>query len=358
MDLSVVIPVLNEKKSLEVLLPEILQVLKGANVVFEVIVVDDSSQDGTVEYLRHLKDGRIHFMIRRGATGLASAVVDGASWAKANTIAVMDGDGQHTANDLLNMFHQFKAESLDLVIGARALTESENLALTKGRLHLSLLANSIAAHLLRRSISDPMSGFFIAKRQYFDEYGFILYKDGFKILFDLLYQIRNQDLKFQEIAIHFKKRQFGESKLNLDIFISFLVDVISKITRGVLSQRFIKFSIVGGSGILVHIASLYTALGFGVTFPNAQIIAIAVSLSGNYLLNNLFTFRDETLHGLTLLRGYVKYIAVNIIGAVANVGAATALYGQEGALPSAIAGILVGTTFNYILSKFFVWNRG
>ena len=358
MDISVVIPTLNEKKSLEILLPELIQVLEKSNFLFEIIVVDDRSGDGTDGYLRQLKDARIHFMIRKGAKGLASAIVDGASWAKSDLIGVMDGDGQHSPEDFLKMLLEFKSNDLDLIVGSRNLTyEAKKLTLTKSRLQLSLVANAIARFILKRNISDPMSGFFIVKRQYIDQYGFILYKDGFKILFDLLFQVRNNVLKIHEIQIDFRERLYGNSKLNLDIFIEFLVDVLSKFIGGFVSHRFIKFSIVGGTGIFVHLASLYIGLTLGVEFFNAQAIAIGISLSINYLFNNLFTFNDEILRGFNLCKGYIKYLSVNVIGAIANVGVASALYGQQGSLFAALAGILVGTTFNYVFSKFFVWNR-
>jgi dolichol-phosphate mannosyltransferase len=128
----------------------------------------------------------------------------------------------------------------------------------------------------------------------------------------------------------------------------------------VIPTRFALFGTVGGLGVAVHFAvlsALLFALGEG--FAQAQAAAVLVAMSFNFWLNNWLTYRDKRLKGWSaVLRGWLGFCATCAVGAFANVAVATFLEGRGAfwAL-AALAGILVGSVWNYALSSRFVWGR-
>jgi dolichol-phosphate mannosyltransferase len=120
--------------------------------------------------------------------------------------------------------------------------------------------------------------------------------------------------------------------------------------------RFALFAAVGGIGVLVHLAVLAASLAIGFGFAVSQTTAMLVSMTGNFLLNNLITFRDRRLKGRAVIRGLLSFYLVCSVGAVANVGVATMIY--EGDViwwAAGIAGAVVGAVWNYAASTIFTW---
>jgi dolichol-phosphate mannosyltransferase len=116
------------------------------------------------------------------------------------------------------------------------------------------------------------------------------------------------------------------------------------------------FALVGSIGLVVHLVTLYAALALGEPFPRAQGIAAFVAMTGNFLLNNRLTYRDQRLHGLALARGLLLFYLVCSVGLIANVGVAFSVYDQEPMWWLAgAAGALMGVVWNYAVSSLFVW---
>ena len=103
----------------------------------------------------------------------------------------------------------------------------------------------------------------MAKGNPLKELGGSLYKDGFKILFDIL--MLDKSLKFEEVAIDFRSRLKGESKLNISTLFNLAGQIFENLTQG-RSQNFIVFAFVGTLGVVVHLASLNILLSFGIEF--------------------------------------------------------------------------------------------
>jgi dolichol-phosphate mannosyltransferase len=81
-------------------------------------------------------------------------------------------------------------------------------------------------------------------------------------------------------------------------------------------------------------------------------------MTGNFLLNNLLTYRDQRLHGRHMLRGWLTFTLACSVGAVANVGIAAALFhGDVGWILSALAGVVVSAVWNYAVTSFYTWGR-
>src|SRR5262249_18729650 len=116
-----------------------------------------------------------------------------------------------------------------------------------------------------------------------------------------------------------------ESKLDAQVGLDFLGLLLTKLTGGAVTPRFLSYVLVGTIGLGVHLATLQLALlTFG--FAAAQTIATYVAMTGNFLLNNSLTFRDKRLTGLSFIRGLLGFYIISSVGAVANVGIASWLY--------------------------------
>ena len=111
-----------------------------------------------------------------------------------------------------------------------------------------------------------------------------------------------------------------------------------------------------GSVSCVHLLTLYTALALKVPFAEAQGVAAFVAMTGNFLLNNRLTYRDQRLKGFALFRGLLLFYLVCSVGLLANVGVAATVFDQEPIWWLAgVAGALMGVVWNYGVSSLFVW---
>jgi len=123
--------------------------------------------------------------------------------------------------------------------------------------------------------------------------------------------------------------------------------------------RFIAFAVVGGFGLLVHLAVLNATRGaFGLSFAEAQTVATIVAMVVNFQLNNRLTYGDQRLRGGTLWRGLLLFMLVCGLGAAANIGIANMMYRQHaGWTPAGAAGAAIGVVWNYAVSSTLVWRR-
>jgi dolichol-phosphate mannosyltransferase len=177
---------------------------------------------------------------------------------------------------------------------------------------------------------------------------------GFKLLLDLL--ASEPSLRVRELPYRFRQRQIGESKLDARAAIDFLLMLLDKLVGRVAPPRLVLFSMVGTLGILVHLAVVELAFGLGQTFVVGQGSATVAAMTSNFAINNELTYRDRRLRGSRWLRGWLSFASVCGIGALANVGVAARLYADATPWPlSALAGIAVGTVWNYVVTARYVW---
>ncbi|MBS4006291.1 MAG: GtrA family protein, partial [Afipia sp.] len=163
-------------------------------------------------------------------------------------------------------------------------------------------------------------------------------------------------LRVVEVPFSFGARQHGESKLDSLVVLDFLGLVLAKLTGDLVSLRFLLFALVGAIGLFVHFATLYTSLALKVPFAEAQGVAAFVAMTGNFLLNNQLTYRDQRLKGGALIRGLLLFYLVCSVGLLANVGVAATVFDQEPIWWLAgAAGALMGVVWNYGVSSLFVW---
>jgi len=357
-ELSVVVPTFNERDNVIALFRKLESALAGR--AWEVIYVDDNSPDGTWDVVRTLarEDSRVRCIRRIGRRGLSGACIEGILASSAPCAAVIDADLQHDETQLPKMLALLQGGEADLVVGSRYVEGGSADSFDKQRAGFSMLATQVSKKLLRVEIADPMSGFFMIRRDRFEQLAPQLSTQGFKILLDIVATARGS-LRIKEIPYTFGSRQHGESKLDSMVALDFLGLVLAKLTGDVVSLRFLLFAMVGSLGLLVHLVALFIALElFNVPFPEAQACGALLAMTSNFLLNNFLTYRDQRLKGLGILRGLLLFYLVCSVGLVANVGVAFSVYDQEPIWWLAgAAGALMGVVWNYAMSGLFVWRK-
>jgi dolichol-phosphate mannosyltransferase len=355
--LSVVAPTFCERENIQPLVDAVSRAL--GDQPFELIFVDDDSPDGTYEEIVNLaRSGAPVRCIRRvGRRGLASAVVEGVMSSSGELVAVIDADLQHDERLLPRMAKILNETDADIVIASRAVEGGGLGDLDPRRRRMSALATWVSRLLIGNEISDPMSGFFMTRRQVFDGAIYDLTQQGYKILLDVLTS-SPRPLKVVELPYVFRRRHAGESKVDAMILAEFAFLIIEKLTRGLVPPRFVLFASVGAAGLSVHLAVLQAMRYAGAAFLSSQATATLCAMTFNFLVNNLITYRTDRLRGPRLLIGYVIFCAVCSFGALANVSVANLTMTQIHSWPVAgIAGALMSAVFNFGVTTRFVWGR-
>jgi dolichol-phosphate mannosyltransferase len=355
--LTVVVPTFNESANMRVLVERVACALKG--VAWEVIIVDDNSPDGTAAIVKEIgdEDARVRCIRRLRRRGLSGACLEGTLASQARFVAVMDGDLQHDESLLRPMLQVLLNDEADLIVASRYLAGGAPGGLSAVRWRLSGVATAWSRWLTGVNVKDPMSGFFLMRRDILDELAPKLSSEGFKILLDILVTGRGS-LRVAELPYRFKPRLFGTSKLDVRNGLDFVGLLITKATAGTVPPRFFSFMLVGLSGVGVQLACLWQGLTLGLSFPFAQAMATLFAMTNNFFLNNMLTYRDQRVSGLKILPALLSFYLVCSIGALSNVGVSSWLYAWRPVWWLAgLAGSLVGAVWNYAGSAALVWNR-
>jgi dolichol-phosphate mannosyltransferase len=357
-ELSVIVPTLNERENILPLIEHIRSVLSG--IAWEVIFVDDDSRDGTAAHVREVarRDRRVRCLQRIGRRGLSTACIEGILASSAPFVAVLDADLQHDERLLSQMLAVLKHDPVDIVIGSRYVAGGGTGQWDKNRVRLSGVATRVSRMICKSDIADPMSGFFMLRREIFEAAVRRLSGQGFKILLDLLASAPTS-VRVRELPFEFRPRRYGESKLDTLVAWEYVMLIADKLIGHIVPVRFALFALIGGIGLVVHLAVLGAAIRFaGVGFAAAQTAAAIVAMTSNFFLNNVFTYRDLRLSGWRAVRGLVSFYAICSLGAVANVGIGTYLFTWDHVWWLAgISGVVVGSVWNYAVSSVFTWTR-
>jgi dolichol-phosphate mannosyltransferase len=358
LELAIVVPTYNERPNVRPLLDKINRALPGVN--WEVVFVDDDSRDGTAAEVYSLgaTDRRVRCLRRVGRRGLASAVIEGMMSTPARYIAVMDADLQHDERILPQMLEKIRAGSLDLVVASRHVEGGSMGEFSAMRVRLSEMGRKLSQYVCRADLSDPMSGFFMVHKPFLESVVYNLSAVGFKILLDIVAS-SPRPVRFAEVPYTFRLRQFGESKLDINVGVEYMYLLLDKLVGRVIPLRFAAFALVGGAGVLLHLTivwSMYHRLQ--TAFLTAQLTGTYIAMTLNFLLNNVVTFRDRRLRGRALVVGYISFVLACSIGAVANIGVAELLLRlQVPYLLAAAAGLVISSVWNYAVNEVFTWRK-
>ncbi|MEP1931837.1 MAG: glycosyltransferase family 2 protein [Roseibium sp.] len=357
-ELSVILPSFNEAANIPILVGLLDKALNG--IAWEAIVVDDNSPDGTAEVARKiaLTDPRVRVIRRIGRRGLSGACIEGILASSAPFVAVMDADLQHDETLLPKMLTAIKTDETDLVVASRKVdggTVGEGLSSI--RAWGSDIANGLAQKLLNVTLQDPMSGFFMVRREKAEALAHKLSPQGFKILLDLV-SSADGSLKIKELPFTFRERQHGESKLDTLVTLDYFGLLLAKYFGDVVSIRFLMFGLVGASGLVVHLFALRVFLLSDMSFNASQTAASFVAMTTNFFLNNQLTYRDRRLRGVNAVIGLLTFYAVCSVGVLANVGVANLIYTDPTYWWFAgAAGAIMGAVWNYAASSALTWRK-
>jgi dolichol-phosphate mannosyltransferase len=221
-DLTVIIPTFNEGENIEAIIRTIEEILAQAGIRGEILVVDDSSPDGTIPTVRALGTAlpNLRLVIRTSDPGLSQSVVEGFSLARAPVFLVMDADFSHPP-ELIPRFLEDIRRGADVVIGSRYMKGGGIEAWPFSRRIISSGA-TVLGRILFPEITDPVSGFFAVKKEVVE--GVSLHPKGYKILIEVLG--RGSWRKAIEIPFVFRDRKAGSSKLRPGTILYYLRQIL------------------------------------------------------------------------------------------------------------------------------------
>lgn len=359
MRISIIIPTYNERENLLPLLERLSSSLAGHD--YEVIIVDDNSPDGTGELAEELA-GRFPLRVvhREKKLGLASAVVEGMSAAGGDHLVVMDADLQHPPEVVPKLVCALK--DAELAIASRYVRGGGMEGWALSRRIISQVAKLIPRIPFAqvRGIKDPLSGFFALKREVIE--GVKLEPIGFKILLEIL--VKGKYARVTEVPFTFRRRERGKSTFSLGEQINYLRHILRLAWSEGEVLRFLKFCLVGGSGVLVNLG-FYTLLtrvfGLGVHEYDVggRVISFALStelaILNNFTWNNLWTFKDR--RNSRLLGRISKFHLIALTGDAPSIAFFWGLIKFAGILDliAVLLAIAAAAAIKFILNTIWTW---
>jgi dolichol-phosphate mannosyltransferase len=352
---TIVLPTFNERDNIAKAIAAVIAALPGRDD-FEVLVVDDDSPDRTWELVEVIgkNDPRVRCYRRLDRKGLSSAIVDGLSLGKGERLAVTDADLQHDISKIPQLLAAL--DGAPLSIGTRYAEGGGTSNWSTRRLAMSRFATVVCRLVLGVTMSDPMSGFFAIRRDAFQGIAERLNPRGYKTLMEIAYVLR--PARIAEIPYVFGSRTAGESKLSSDVIWDFGLSLLELGSRRLISARFVKYAMVGLSGVAVQYGAFYLVWRHLIANEGATAAAIGTAAFSNYLINNWWTFADRSHRSVAqLLRGLVLFILISGTGALINQAVTWYLHDRH-ALDLAFTmavGIAVTTVWNYFLNLDLTW---
>ncbi len=316
LELTVVIPTLNEEKNIPIIFEKVSNALKGVN--WEMVIVDDNSTDRSPEVMREMtqKHHNFRFIRRIGRSGLSTACTEGMLSSAAPVIAVMDADGQHDETKLQTMLGLIQGDSADVVVGSRFKEGAELEAFSNFRTKLSLYSNTLAQKLFNLPLKDSMGNFFMLRQTVLEEAAPHLCGRGQKLLFDILL-VGPKDVRVAEVPIVFGVREHGDSKLSPLAAIDFGLQMWDRKFGQIFPTKAVIdiCSILGFTLIstLIQWAIMKISYAMSGTFPNAALIlpfATVPSIALSYRIQRALTAKRKRTKGWGMVKEFLAYAAI------------------------------------------------
>lgn len=334
LELSLVIPTYNERENISHIITQLVSLLdQSIPGQYELIVVDDNSPDYTWKLALELTPAypQLKVMCRTHERGLSSAVIRGWQVARGKVLGVIDADLQHPPGILLELIQKIQGGA-DLAVASRHVdgggVSEWNLVrrlLSRGAQILGL----IVLPTVVGQVSDPMSGYFMVRREAIA--GPVLSPVGYKILLEVIGRGQVKDIA--EVGYVFQERQEGESKVTWRQYVDYLLHLarlrsrgrIGKLRRKFPLRQFVRFGVVGLSGVFVDMTLLFllsdpSTLAWGLT--RSKIIAAEIAILNNFIWNDAWTFAEVSRQqrGWSLrLRRLLKFNLICLVGLALNV---------------------------------------
>ncbi|MGA1622342.1 MAG: glycosyltransferase [Synechocystis sp.] len=322
--LSLVLPTYNEADNIAAMVGVLTSLLEPDwSGRYELIVVDDDSPDLTWQLAQGLTDQypQLQVLRRTQERGLSTAVIRGWQAARGSVLGVIDADLQHPPEILLQLLAEM-AQGADLAVASRHVDGGGVSEWSLVRRFLSRGAQMLGLLILPEVISrlsDPMSGFFMVKRTAIAHQR--LSPVGYKILIEVTARGRIRWLA--EVGYVFRERRSGESKVTWRQYVEYIQHLWRlRLSR---SSRFIRFCLVGLSGVCVDMAMLFVLsdpMMLGWRLTRSKIIASELAILNNFFWNDIWTFRDisrQQMQAKQRVKRLIKFNLICLAGLILNV---------------------------------------
>ena len=354
---SIVVPTLREAANIPALADRVQAALSGSGEEWELLLVDDDSNDGSEEVVADLaRRLPMRIEVRRNVPrDLSLAVLDGIRLARFDRVVVMDADLSHPPERICDLLAALDC-GCDLALGSRYVAGGH----VDSSWGLGRRLNSLAATVLARPLvrcRDPMSGFFAADRRSLPEPA-RLQPIGYKIGLELMVRGR---LRVTEVPIDFADRDLGSSKMNWRQQLNYLRHLyrLYRYRYGVL-VRLSAFALVGASGFVIDLAAYLGLLALGVEHRVARFLSFWPAVTWNWRLNRRLTFEERARQ--PRVRQWTKFVASSLIGLAFNVGSYTVLTSYvdlfaRHRLAALVCGVALGGVANFLIANRYVYRR-
>jgi dolichol-phosphate mannosyltransferase len=313
----IVLPTYNEKENVEPLITALQKVFAVMTHDMNILVVDDNSPDGTAEVVKSLMKqfNNVH-MISGQKNGLGAAYIRGIKYAldvlQADVIMQMDADFSHNPEDVPRLIAALD-EGADFVIGSRYVKGGgipDDWSLL--RRMISRWGNRCARYIAGLNpIRDCTAGFRAIRVSVLRRIDLANLKvQGYAFLMALLHGAVSHNAVVREIPVVYTDRAHGETKLGITDIMEFILNAWW--IRFDSSKIFIKFAIVGSSGVVVNLGAFTLLVNSGLNKYIASPVAIELSIISNFLLNNYWTFAERNTRDNIHIKG-LKFSLVSLL---------------------------------------------
>lgn len=352
--LSIIVPTFNEAENLESLCFQIKHEMNKSNILYELIIVDDDSNDNTNEIVDTLlkdKENCVKFISRKGKKkSLSQSVLDGFEKANANIVMMMDADLSHPTNKIKEMYEAICNKNADISIGSRFIEGGGIKGWPWYRIFISKFAASLTLPLT--TISDPTSGFMALKKELLKKRK--IDSTSWKLVLETVCKFPEAEII--EVPIIFKDREKGQSKLTIKEQCNYIRHILKLYKfKNTNISTILKFLCVGSTGVFVDMTVFFIAhifLDFDIRI--SAILAAAIAILNNYILNKNWTFNNQKpytlneflLYCLLCITGILIRLSLMQLAilTIANLTKSIAIYLN-------ILGILIATASNFIGSR-------
>lgn len=383
----VIIPTYNEKENIAKTISSLAEIFhKISTYQMKILVVDDSSPDGTSNVVKELqkKHKFLQLLINQKKSGLGGAYLSGMKHAfgamGAEVVFEFDADLSHDPSKIPNFLSKIN-EGYDFVLGSRYIEGGsipENWALH--RKFLSIVGNLFINFLmLDFSLRDWTTGFRAIRKKVYLEVEKELHSErfsGYTFQIGFLHKAKRKGFRIAEVPFSFKDRLVGNSKIGPEYIKNTMIYLLKVRIKELLAMRVVRFAMVGAFGAIVQLIALTLwRLIFSTerNFVIANFLSIETAIVSNFIWSNLWTFKDRRLNaaqiplsfltfnlssaGSILIQSVIAYVTAHTVGLVPLFTVPIINYVVDTGVVSAIVGILVGMFWNFFAYNAFIWKK-
>ena len=354
---SIIVPTYREAANIPRLAERIDAALSKTGITWELLLVDDNSNDGSEAVVAELSHRLPVRMVtrRQPPRDLSLSVIEGIRLCRFDRLVVMDADLSHPPERIADLLAALDSEC-DMVVGSRYTAGGLiDQTWSPWRVLNSRVATALALPLV--TCSDPMAGFFATDRRLLPDLQ-TLQPIGYKIALELMVRGR---LRVKELPIDFRDRSLGSSKMNWKQQLNYLRHLhrLYLYKFGGIA-RLLCFGLVGASGLAIDVACYLGLQWIGLEHRLARFLSFWPAVTWNWRLNRSLTFGERPRQ--PRVRQWGKFVAGSLVGLSLNVGGYTILtslvdFFASRRLLALLLGVLLGTVANFLLANLYVYRR-